>query len=74
MLLSNLIFRYSSDEEEQAKALELLAKYGHTADDHFKVDADKTFFFGTKIEGFIAYKIASGFAIALGEPCMRKFN
>lgn len=62
------IFRYSSDEEEQAKALELLAKYGHTADDHFKVDADKTFFFGTKIEGFIAYKIASGFAIALGEP------
>lgn len=62
------IFRYSSDEEEQAKALELLAKYGHTADDHFKVDSDKTFFFGTKIEGFIAYKIASGFAIALGEP------
>jgi phosphatidylglycerol lysyltransferase len=62
------IFHYSSDEEEQTKALELLAKYGHTADDHFKVDSDKTFFFGTKTEGFIAYKIASGFAIALGEP------
>ncbi|MDI9871518.1 phosphatidylglycerol lysyltransferase domain-containing protein [Flectobacillus roseus] len=62
------IFHYSSDEEEQAKALDLLAKYGHTADDHFKVDSNKTFYFGTKIEGFIAYKIASGFAIALGEP------
>ncbi len=62
------IFKTATIEEEQEKAIALLERFGRSADDYFKSYEDKSFFFGTATEGFIAYKIARGFAVALGDP------
>ena len=62
------IFKVESQEEEQHRAKAMLDKYGRTADDYFKSYFDKAFYFGHQVEGFIAYKLSSGFAIVLGEP------
>jgi phosphatidylglycerol lysyltransferase len=50
------------------KATFLLSQYGNSPVDYFKVDIDKLLFISDFYEGFIAYKIANGFAIVLEEP------
>ncbi len=66
--LKPLIFLTKTQEEEVERAREILVRYGHSTDDYFKTYNDKYFFFGIDIDGFIAYKVAGGFAVALGEP------
>lgn len=62
------IFQAPRLEEEQQKAKALVQRYGSSADDYFKGYFDKIFYFGLAVDGFIAYKISSGFALILGEP------
>jgi len=62
------IFKSATLQEEVERAKSLLLNCGRSADDYFKVYPDKSFFFGIEVEGFVSYKMASGFAIALGEP------
>jgi phosphatidylglycerol lysyltransferase len=50
------------------KAKYLLEQFGKSPVDHFKVDSDKLFFFSDQYNGFLAYRIANGFAVALEEP------
>ncbi|CAN5768660.1 bifunctional lysylphosphatidylglycerol flippase/synthetase MprF [soil metagenome] len=57
---------------EEAKAL--LHEYGTSAVDYFKVNDDKLIFFADNKEGFIAYRIANGFAIVLDEPVCSEEN
>ncbi|SMO60296.1 phosphatidylglycerol lysyltransferase domain-containing protein [Solitalea koreensis] len=56
------------DENEYRKAQQLIFKFGDSAVDYFKTYSDKLFFFSLKHEGFVAYRIANGFAIVLEEP------
>lgn len=67
-LLKPYISKLKNNEQDREKALKIVSKYGKTADDYFKTYADKLLFFADNSDGFIAYKVSSGFAIALGEP------
>ena len=50
------------------KARYYLSQYGSSAMDHFKVGDDKLLYVSEEYQGFIAYRIASSFAIVLEEP------
>ncbi|MBW8684416.1 phosphatidylglycerol lysyltransferase domain-containing protein [Chitinophaga rhizophila] len=50
------------------KAHYYLSQYGSSSMDHFKVGDDKLLFVSDEYQGFIAYRIASSFAIVLEEP------
>lgn len=50
------------------KALYYLSQYGSSAMDHFKVGDDKLLYVSDEYHGFIAYRIANGFAVVLEEP------
>lgn len=54
---------------ERAQARELLDKYGGGIDDYFKLwPQDKSFFFSTDNEAFIAYGVARGVAVCFANP------
>jgi phosphatidylglycerol lysyltransferase len=56
------------------QAKQLLERFGSNAVDHFKMSDDKLFYFSDEGDGFIAYRIANGFAIALDEPVCAATN
>ena len=56
----------SGTARERAKIL--LNEYGNSAIDFFKISKDKLLFFSDLCDGFLAYRIANGFAIVLEEP------
>lgn len=62
------LFEDSAEESEREQAGQLLEKFGHSSVDYFKTYSDKLFFFPENIEGFIAYRAAGDFAIALEGP------
>src|SRR5581483_10058726 len=54
---------------ERAQARELLDKYGGEVDDYFKLwPPDKSYFFSSDNEAFIAYGVARGVAICFANP------
>ena len=67
-LLKPRPLRSLAEDEERNKATSLLKNYSSYGNDYFKIYYDKLFFFSLINEGFISYKIASGFAICLDEP------
>lgn len=71
-LLKPYIFNLGEDAEESAMAKTLVEQYGQSADDYYKTYPDKSFYFSEQKNSFIAYKVSSGFAMALGEPVGRK--
>ncbi|MVT11095.1 phosphatidylglycerol lysyltransferase domain-containing protein [Chitinophaga tropicalis] len=50
------------------KAQYYLSQYGSSAMDHFKVGDDKLLYISERHQGFIAYRVASSFAVVLEEP------
>ncbi len=54
--------------KEQAKAIQLLQKYGNSSVDFFKIADDKQFYFSKKKDAFISYRIERGYAIVLELP------
>ncbi|QHS62330.1 phosphatidylglycerol lysyltransferase domain-containing protein [Chitinophaga agri] len=50
------------------KAHYYLSQYGSSAMDHFKVGDDKLLYVSEQYQGFVAYRVASSFAIVLEEP------
>jgi phosphatidylglycerol lysyltransferase len=46
----------------------LLAQFGDSPVDFFKINSDKLFYFSDSYEAFISYRIANSFAIVLEEP------
>ena len=54
---------------ERAQARELLDKYGGDVDDYFKLwPQDKSYFFSSDNEAFIAYGVARGVAVCFANP------
>ncbi|MGH2563872.1 MAG: phosphatidylglycerol lysyltransferase domain-containing protein, partial [Ginsengibacter sp.] len=63
-----------SNESARDKAKFLLAQYGNSSVDYFKISKDKLFFFSELHDAFVSYRIANGFAIVLEEPVSAEEN
>ncbi|MGN6249577.1 MAG: phosphatidylglycerol lysyltransferase domain-containing protein [Ginsengibacter sp.] len=63
-----------ASETGRERAKFLLGEFGSSSVDHFKIYPDKLLFFSEIHEGFIAYRIANGFAIVLDEPVCAEEN
>jgi lysylphosphatidylglycerol synthetase-like protein (DUF2156 family)/uncharacterized membrane protein YbhN (UPF0104 family) len=62
------------EKDNVEKARELLSQYGSSTVDYFKVSDDKLIFLSKSNQGFIAYRVAHGFAIVLEEPVCAEEN
>ena len=67
-ILRPYIYKKYNDPEGIGKAKELVAKYGTSGMDYFKVYIDKIIFAPPDLEAFISYRIAGSFAVALENP------
>jgi len=67
-LFRPLAYRLRTLPHERSQAARILAVHGRSSIDHFKLAADKSFFFGSGGACFVAYRAAWGFAIGLGDP------
>lgn len=62
------------DDAAKKKATLLVTEFGNSPVDHFKLSNDKLHYFSQLQEGFIAYRIADGFAVVLDEPVCSEEN
>ena len=62
------------NESGRERAKFLLAQYGNSSVDYFKIYRDKLFFFSDMHDAFVSYRIANGFAIVLEEPVCAEEN
>lgn len=67
-LFAPMIFMMLSNTQDYNQAKSLLEKYSISADDYFKLWPEKSYFFSDDRQAFIAYKVKSGVAVALGDP------
>ena len=68
-ILRPLSFELREAPIERAMARELLDKYGGGIDDYFKLwPQDKSYFFSTDNEAFLAYGVARGVAVCFANP------
>jgi len=62
------VYRYRTQTHEQQLVRRLLDLYGRSSLDYFKAWPDKSYFFSSTRRSFIAYRVAAGIALALGDP------
>ncbi len=55
-------------EADRQRARDQVVRYGRSALDHFKTAPDMLLYFPDQGEGFVSFKVASGFAMVLEEP------
>jgi phosphatidylglycerol lysyltransferase len=67
-LLRPVVWRRRTLPHERAEAEALIAQYGRSALDEFKVWPDKLFFFGSDRQSVISYGVRGAVAVALGDP------
>ncbi|MGE0887529.1 MAG: phosphatidylglycerol lysyltransferase domain-containing protein [Blastocatellales bacterium] len=67
-LFRPILWRYRTLPQERALAGEIIKRHGRSSLDYFKLWPDKTYFFNTARDCFIAYSVGAGFAVALGDP------
>ena len=60
-------FRLATLPQEQRRAQKLMADYGGSTYDYFKVWPDKSLYFPTP-NSFVGYRVHHGVAVALGDP------
>lgn len=63
-----VVFKFRTRPRELAHARDLLAKYGRSSLDFFKVWPDKSYLFSASENCFISYRVESNVAIALADP------
>ncbi|WP_291909885.1 phosphatidylglycerol lysyltransferase domain-containing protein [Chitinophaga sp. CB10] len=66
------VTKHSNSALEKARFY--LSQYGNSPMDYFKVGSDKLLFVSEAYEGFVAYRVASSFAIVLEEPVCAEEN
>lgn len=72
LLFRPLIMHYAATEaEDHDRARTLTEKYGNSSLDYFKTYSDKSLWFSTDKEGFVAFKTWRNYAIALENPVCR---
>ncbi len=68
LLFRPVIYRFNTLAKERVMAQELTKLWGRSAMDYFKLWPDKSYFFSSYKQCFIAYRVVNGFAIVLGDP------
>ena len=63
-----IAYQLNTRPHERARAEALLKLYGRAAEDYFKLWPDKSYFFGSGGDCFVAYGVSGSFAVALGDP------
>lgn len=61
-------YRFRARPNDRARATEVLAQYGRTTQDFFKIWPDKSFFFSDSGRSFVAFGVGNNFAVVLGDP------
>lgn len=67
-LFRPVLYRVHTVPQERARAMTILESYGRSSLDCFKLWPDKSLFFNETGRGFLAYRVAGGFAVVLGDP------
>lgn len=67
-LFRPILYRWHRLPHDQARARHIVAEHGHSVLDFFKLWPDKSYFFNAGGTCFVAYRVAAGFALALGDP------
>lgn len=67
-LFRPILYRFRTLPQERARAKEILECHGQTALDFFKLWPDKSYFFNSTRDAFIAYRVGLNFAIVLADP------
>jgi phosphatidylglycerol lysyltransferase len=67
-LFSPMLYRFRIAPRERSLAMEIVRQYARTPLDLFKLWPDKSYFFSSSRRSVIAYRVADGTAIALGDP------
>jgi phosphatidylglycerol lysyltransferase len=63
-----VVYRLQVVPREMAEAKAILAKYGRSSYDYFKVWPDKSYFFSGTRNSFISYKVVRSVAFSLADP------
>jgi phosphatidylglycerol lysyltransferase len=63
-----VVYRFRTVPQERKLAAEITARYGRSSLDFFKYWPDKTYFFSESRQCFVAFRVAGGIAVALGDP------
>lgn len=67
-LFRPVLYKFRTHPQEMETARKLLEKHGRTSQDFFKVRPDKSFYFSSDGESFVAYRVGGNMAVALGDP------
>jgi phosphatidylglycerol lysyltransferase len=67
-LFRPVIYRFRTLARERALATDIAFKYGCSSLDYFKLWPDKSYFFSTSLNCFLAYRVGGSFAVVLGDP------
>lgn len=62
------LYRLRTVPQDHARAAAMVSQHGRTALDYFKYWPDKTIFFSSTQNGFLAYRVGANVAMVLGDP------
>ena len=63
-----VVYRFRTLPHERKLAEEITKQHGRSSLDYFKFWPDKTFYFSPSRETYVAFRVGSGIALALGDP------
>src|SRR5262245_21436152 len=61
-------YRFGTKPTERARAAQILARYGRSTQDFFKIWSDKSFYFSDSGRSFVSFSVGNSFALVLGDP------
>lgn len=61
----------TATEEQRKKVRDLIKRYGASSLSYYALMSDKSYFFSSKTEGVVVYKVENGVAVVLGDPIVR---
>lgn len=67
-LFRPVAYRLRTVSQERVRAHRILSAHGRSALDYFKTSPDKSLFFSSTGDSFLAYRVAGAFAVVLADP------
>ena len=68
VLFRPVVYRFQASRSESEAARAIAERYGRTGQDFFKHWPDKSYFFSSNRNAFLAYRVAGNYALVLGDP------